>query len=93
MTPPRASYAPQTAPNRIDHVSYSEAFTAGVGTVDLPTRSAKFACDSADVAQCVWTPGALTSDADYGTRWGTGCGGDSGGAWLMDKGAGSSPRY
>ena len=59
----------------------------------------EFACTDTEsvnpavVAECVSTPGALKSDTDFGTRWGTGCAGDSGGAWLMDKGEGASPRY
>ena len=81
------SDALKIAKNEVRAVFYSLAYTEGSSTVG--DRS-KFGCADGDsVSRCGATRGSLVGDADFGSRWGTGCGGDSGGAWLRERSDGS----
>jgi len=77
--------------NRVRASFYSEAFTDGLGTVDAATRQAEYGCGAGDgVADCATALplGAVEADADFGSRFGTGCAGDSGGTWATPKAGG-----
>ena len=90
----------KTAENLVSAVFHSEAFTMGTSTVpeNLGGPTA-FGCAVGEtVSDCGKRNGSLIGDADFDAgpghagaraRWGTGCGGDSGGAWLTQAMDGS----
>jgi len=75
------------AKSRIRAVFHGEMFTEGQSTT---ADARKFGCPKKQAtASCGKIMGALPKDEDFGTRWGSGCAGDSGGAWLVQaKGGG-----
>ena len=81
-----ASSAPdalKTGRSQIRGVFATEAMAYGLSSpgVDL----ASFGCsDGESVLSCGQDIGAVAADADFGERWGQGCSGDSGAAWLTE---------
>jgi len=77
------------AQNRVRAVFTGEVFTDGQSTTD---DARKFGCDGVvATAECGKLNGTLVleeQDNVQGGRWGTGCAGDSGGAWLTSNGNG-----
>jgi len=77
------------AQNRVRAVFNGEVFTDGQSTTD---DARKFGCDAVvATAECGKLNGTLVveeQDDVQGGRWGTGCAGDSGGAWLTSDGKG-----
>ena len=77
------------AQNRVRAVFYREMLTDGQTETDDARR---FGCDGVlATAACGKLNGTLVEEEEVvvlGGRWGTGCGGDSSGAWLTSDGGG-----
>jgi hypothetical protein len=80
----RMDPALKTARSRITAVTAGDVYTLGPSGAETDEEYAKFGCTPTEsVNACASRNGSFVDDDDFGERWGSGCSGDSGGAWFV----------